>query len=280
MFHVWNRVPTPDHAIRIRNDARLHRPGNPQIPVPNTKSLIDVKFRFAGRCGDPSSPSRNPCEQEARRHEFQVRQLQAGLRQANQTAIGTQNETTQPNKENARLVVEAGTATKQRSEQQAQGAQLQTAMNRALADQAPGYIAEEVVFDERELTTEISPRGMQSVSRFKTPIHRGTRAFPARSSTTCAPGSRKRKRDIRTEACCDLTGRRCTARSCIPTQQETMVIAGSGASGQRARWHWPRQRYRTHGIRTHAMPRLQPLWRRVAQRHGWDESHVTLHPRP
>jgi chromosome segregation ATPase len=44
------------------------------------------------------SASREQREQEARRHETQVQQLQAELRQANQTAIVKQNEITQLNK--------------------------------------------------------------------------------------------------------------------------------------------------------------------------------------
>ncbi|MBB4517464.1 DNA-binding protein [Paraburkholderia fungorum] len=80
--------------------------------------------------------SREPREQEARRHEQQVQQLQAELRQANQTLIVKQNEITQLNKDNARLVAEVGAATKGLREQQAHGDQLQTVLNRALADHA------------------------------------------------------------------------------------------------------------------------------------------------
>ncbi|KVL55395.1 integrase [Burkholderia cepacia] len=80
--------------------------------------------------------SREQREQEARRHEQQVQQLQAELRQANQMAIVRQNEITQLNRDNARLVAEAAAATKHAREQQAHGEQLQTALNRALADQA------------------------------------------------------------------------------------------------------------------------------------------------
>ncbi|WP_048987249.1 DNA-binding protein [Burkholderia cenocepacia] len=82
------------------------------------------------------SAAREQREQEARRHEQQVQQLQAELRQANQTAIVKQNEITQLNKDNARLVAEAGTATKRLREQLAHGEQLQTALNRALVDHA------------------------------------------------------------------------------------------------------------------------------------------------
>lgn len=80
--------------------------------------------------------SREQREQEARRHEQQVQQLQAELRQANQTLMVKQNEITQLNKDNARLVAEAGAATRRQREEHAHGEQLQSALNRALADHA------------------------------------------------------------------------------------------------------------------------------------------------
>jgi chromosome segregation ATPase len=80
--------------------------------------------------------SREQREQEARRHEQQVQQLQAELRQANQTLIVRQNEITQLNRDNARLVAEAGAVGKHLREQQGHGEQLQTALNRVLADHA------------------------------------------------------------------------------------------------------------------------------------------------
>jgi chromosome segregation ATPase len=80
--------------------------------------------------------SREQREQEARRHEQQVQQLQAELRLANQTLIVKQNEITQLNKDNARLVAEAGAATRRQREEHAHGEQLQSALNRALADHA------------------------------------------------------------------------------------------------------------------------------------------------
>jgi chromosome segregation ATPase len=80
--------------------------------------------------------SKEQREQEARRHEQQVQQLQAELRQANQTLMVKLNEITQLNKDNARLVAEAGAATRRQREEQAQGEQLQSALNRALADHA------------------------------------------------------------------------------------------------------------------------------------------------
>ncbi|TAM07652.1 MAG: DNA-binding protein [Paraburkholderia sp.] len=80
--------------------------------------------------------SREQREQEARRHEQQVQQLQAELRQVNQTAIVKQNEITQLNKDNARLVTEAGTAGKRLRETLAHAEQLQETLNRVLADHA------------------------------------------------------------------------------------------------------------------------------------------------
>ena len=80
--------------------------------------------------------SKEQREQEARRHEQQIQQLQAELRQANQTLMVKLNEITQLNKDNARLVAEAGAATRRQREEHAQGEQLQSALNRALADHA------------------------------------------------------------------------------------------------------------------------------------------------
>lgn len=89
--------------------------------------------------------SREQREQEARQHEQQVQQLQADLRQANQTLIVKQNEITQLNKDNARLVAEAGAATRRQREEQAHGEQLQTALNRALADHARAEAARDAL---------------------------------------------------------------------------------------------------------------------------------------
>ncbi|SIT44952.1 Cointegrate resolution protein T [Paraburkholderia ribeironis] len=82
------------------------------------------------------SASREQREQDARRHEQQVQQFQAELRQANQALIVRQNEITQLNRDNARLVAEVTAATKHSREQLARGEQLQTALNQALADHA------------------------------------------------------------------------------------------------------------------------------------------------
>jgi chromosome segregation ATPase len=80
--------------------------------------------------------SKEQREQEARRHEQQVQQLQAELRQVNQTLIVKQNEITQLNRDNARLVAEAGAATRYLREQQAHSEQLQKALSQGLADHA------------------------------------------------------------------------------------------------------------------------------------------------
>ncbi|WGS46983.1 integrase [Burkholderia sp. JSH-S8] len=78
--------------------------------------------------------SREQREQEARRHEAQVQHLQAELRQANQTAIVKQNEITQLNKDNARLVAESGAASKSLREARVHGEQIREALDRMRAD--------------------------------------------------------------------------------------------------------------------------------------------------
>ncbi|WP_323123732.1 DNA-binding protein [Burkholderia alba] len=78
--------------------------------------------------------SREQREQEARRHETQVQQLQAELRQVNQTTIVKQNEITQLNKDNARLVAESGAASKSLREARAHGEQIREALDRMRAD--------------------------------------------------------------------------------------------------------------------------------------------------
>ncbi|MDE2289941.1 MAG: DNA-binding protein [Burkholderiales bacterium] len=89
--------------------------------------------------------SREQREQEMRRHEQQVQQLQAELRQANQTVIVKQNEITQLNKDNARLMTEAGTAAKRLREALAHGEKLQEALNRTNADQARAEAARDTL---------------------------------------------------------------------------------------------------------------------------------------
>ncbi|MGH8790292.1 MAG: DNA-binding protein [Cupriavidus necator] len=101
------------------------------------RQSLEEKLRHAHEALEHyRTASREQREQEARRHEQQVQQLQAELRQANQTLMVKQNEITQLNKDNARLVAEAGTANKHLREQRVHGEQLQTALTRALADHA------------------------------------------------------------------------------------------------------------------------------------------------
>ncbi|MEX3816370.1 integrase [Paraburkholderia sp. BR13439] len=80
--------------------------------------------------------AREQREQEAHRHEQQVQLVQAELRQANPTAIVRQNEITQLNRDNERLVAEATATPRLARDQQAHGEALQSALNRALTDQA------------------------------------------------------------------------------------------------------------------------------------------------
>ncbi|WP_260449888.1 DNA-binding protein [Burkholderia contaminans] len=84
-------------------------------------------------------------EQEARRHEHQIQQLQADLRQLNQAAIVKQNEITQLNKDNARLVAEVGAAGKQLREQQGANERQQVALAQAAADAARGEAERETL---------------------------------------------------------------------------------------------------------------------------------------
>ncbi|GCB06655.1 DNA-binding protein [Ralstonia sp. SET104] len=78
--------------------------------------------------------SKEQRDQDARRHEQQVQQLQAEIRQANQTLIIKQGEITQLNKDGARLVAEAGAATKRVRELEARGEQTLAALNQARAE--------------------------------------------------------------------------------------------------------------------------------------------------
>ncbi|WP_457852426.1 hypothetical protein, partial [Rhizobium ruizarguesonis] len=80
--------------------------------------------------------SKEQRDQDARRHEQQVQQLQAEIRQANQTLIVKQGEITQLNKDGARLVTEAGTAAKRVRELEMRGVQAQLALDQARADRA------------------------------------------------------------------------------------------------------------------------------------------------
>jgi len=80
--------------------------------------------------------SKEQRDQDARRHEQQVQQLQAEIRQANQTLIVKQGEITQLNKDGARLVTEAGTAAKRVRELEMRGEQARLALDQARADRA------------------------------------------------------------------------------------------------------------------------------------------------
>lgn len=80
--------------------------------------------------------SKEQRDQEARRHEQQVQQLQAEIRQANQALIVKQGEITQLNKDGARLVAEAGAATKRARELEVRREQAQSELSHVRADQA------------------------------------------------------------------------------------------------------------------------------------------------
>ena len=75
-------------------------------------------------------------DQDVRRHEQQVQQLQAEVRQANQTLIVKQGEITQLNKDGARLVAEAGAATKRVRQLEARGEHVQTELSQVRVEQA------------------------------------------------------------------------------------------------------------------------------------------------
>lgn len=89
--------------------------------------------------------SKEQRDQDARRHEQQVQQLQAEIRQANQALIVKQGEITQLNKDGARLVAEAGAAAKRVRELETRGEQTSTALNQARADQARAEAERDVV---------------------------------------------------------------------------------------------------------------------------------------
>nr|WP_269848297.1 DNA-binding protein [Ralstonia sp. ASV6] len=79
--------------------------------------------------------SKEQRDQETHRHEHQVQQLQAEIRQGNQALIVKQGEITQLNKDGARLVAEASAATKRVRELEARGEQVQTELIHVRADQ-------------------------------------------------------------------------------------------------------------------------------------------------
>ncbi|VWC82235.1 Chromosome partition protein Smc [Burkholderia lata] len=78
--------------------------------------------------------AREQRDQEARRHETQVQQLQAELRKANQTAIVKQNEITSLNTDNGRLIAESVAASKSLREERAHGEQMRMTLDRTTAD--------------------------------------------------------------------------------------------------------------------------------------------------
>lgn len=80
--------------------------------------------------------SKEQRDQDARRHEQQVQQLQAEIRQANQALIIKQGEITQLNRDGARLVAEAGAAAKRVRELETRGEQAQLELDKARADRA------------------------------------------------------------------------------------------------------------------------------------------------
>ncbi|MDE2201592.1 MAG: DNA-binding protein [Burkholderiaceae bacterium] len=80
--------------------------------------------------------SKEQRDQDARRHEQQVQQLQAEIRQANQSLIVKQGEITQLNKDGARLIAEAGAATKRVRELETRGEHTQRELDQARADRA------------------------------------------------------------------------------------------------------------------------------------------------
>ncbi|GCB05218.1 DNA-binding protein [Ralstonia sp. SET104] len=98
---------------------------------------LEEKLQHAHQALDHfRNASKEQRDQDARRHEQQVQQLQAEIRQANQALIIKQGEITQLNKDGARLVAEAGAAAKRVRESEARGEQTLTALNQARADLA------------------------------------------------------------------------------------------------------------------------------------------------
>ncbi|CAM3393607.1 MULTISPECIES: DNA-binding protein [Cupriavidus] len=80
--------------------------------------------------------SKEQRDQEARRHEQQVQQLQAETRQANQALIVKQGEITQLNKDGARLVAEIAASAKRSRGLETQAEQAHAGLNQARVDQA------------------------------------------------------------------------------------------------------------------------------------------------
>lgn len=111
--------------------------------------------------------AREQREQETRRHEQQISQLQAELRQANQTGIIKQNEITQLNKDNARLVAESGATAKQLREMQALAERVQTTLGQALADRAR-VETERTALEERMKLETVELRQLRDVNAKRT----------------------------------------------------------------------------------------------------------------
>ena len=78
--------------------------------------------------------SREQREQEMRRHETQVQQLQIELRHAKQAAIVTQNEITKLTRDNARLVAESAAASKSLREARAHDEQIRETLDQTRVD--------------------------------------------------------------------------------------------------------------------------------------------------
>lgn len=98
---------------------------------------LEQKLQHAHQALDHfRNASKEQRDQDARRHEQQVQQLQAEIRQANQALIIKQEEITRLNKDGARLVAEAGAATKRVRELETRGEHAQLELDQARADRA------------------------------------------------------------------------------------------------------------------------------------------------
>ncbi|KIP17042.1 hypothetical protein KY49_6958 [Burkholderia sp. MSHR3999] len=134
--HAETRLAAQQRAIDIeRLSQQVHDQTVRLAEHESFRQSLEEKLRHAHDALEHyRTASREQREQEARRHEAQVQQLQAELRQANQTAIVKQNEITQLNKDNARLLAESGAASKSLREARAHGEQIREALDRMLAD--------------------------------------------------------------------------------------------------------------------------------------------------
>ncbi|RQS14614.1 hypothetical protein DIE07_04855 [Burkholderia sp. Bp9002] len=99
------------------------------------RQSLEEKLKYAHEALEHyRTASREQREQEARRHEQQVQQLQAELRHANQTPIVKHNEITELNKDNARLVAEFSATGKSLRQVRVHGEKIQGTLDRMLAD--------------------------------------------------------------------------------------------------------------------------------------------------